>query len=147
MNKQVTLGECTIDHQWSQCKGQFCGPPLYIYLTLEELLKVEFCTWSVLRLCSEDQWEKLARRSEGSQSRQTVKYGHESHGSQNQESLVARTSSNLVVSQRVLSCIVSSHYLATTSEQTGDFIWAVVVVICRVCKSVKTVIVICSCEL
>jgi hypothetical protein len=25
-------GICTIDHQWSQCKGQFCGPPLHIYL-------------------------------------------------------------------------------------------------------------------
>jgi hypothetical protein len=37
----------------------------------------------------------------------------------------------------VVSCIVSSCYLATTSKQTEDFICAVVVVICRVCDSVK----------
>jgi hypothetical protein len=27
-------GVISIDHQWSQCKGQFCGPPLYIYLSI-----------------------------------------------------------------------------------------------------------------
>jgi hypothetical protein len=39
--------------------------------------------------------------------------------------------------QQLLSCIVSSHYLATTSEQTEDFMCAVVVVIHRMCKSVR----------
>jgi hypothetical protein len=36
----------------------------------------------------------------------------------------------------VLSCIVSSRYLATTSEQTEDFMCAIVVVIYRVLKLV-----------
>jgi hypothetical protein len=30
---------CTIDHQWSQCKGQLCGPPLHIYLMRDRLHK------------------------------------------------------------------------------------------------------------
>jgi hypothetical protein len=39
--------------------------------------------------------------------------------------------------QSVLSCIVGSRYLAKTSEQTEDFMHAVVVVIYRVRKSLK----------
>jgi hypothetical protein len=42
--------------------------------------------------------------------------------------------------------IVSSRYLAITSEQTEEFMHALVVVIYRVCKLV-TVVVICSYEL
>jgi hypothetical protein len=37
----------------------------------------------------------------------------------------------------VLNCIVSSRYLAMTSEQTEGFACAVFIVICRVCKSVR----------
>jgi hypothetical protein len=40
-------------------------------------------------------------------------------------------------SQSVLSCIVSGCYLATTSEQTEDFLCALVVVIYKVYKSVR----------
>lgn len=36
-------------------------------------------------------------------------------------------------SQWVLGYMVSSHYLANTSDQTEDFMWTVVVVICTVC--------------
>jgi hypothetical protein len=39
--------------------------------------------------------------------------------------------------ESVLSCIVSSRYLATAGEQTEDFICAVVVVIYIVCKLVR----------
>jgi hypothetical protein len=46
----------------------------------------------------------------------------------------------------VLNCIVSSQYPATTSEQTEDFMCNVVVVIYRVCKSVR-LSVICSYKL
>jgi hypothetical protein len=46
----------------------------------------------------------------------------------------------------VLSCIVSSHYLAMTSEQTEDFTRAVVIVIYRVLIS-ENCMIICSYEL
>jgi hypothetical protein len=39
--------------------------------------------------------------------------------------------------QSVFNCIVSSHYLSTASEQTEDFVCAVVVVMYGVCKSVR----------
>jgi hypothetical protein len=48
--------------------------------------------------------------------------------------------------QPVLSCIVSSHYLAMTSEQTEDFTYAVIIVIWSVSIS-DGVIVICSYEI
>jgi hypothetical protein len=60
--------------------------------------------------------------------------------------VLARASSNLtdrptgarelIVNRRQVSA-ASSRYLATTSEQTEDFMRAVVIVIHRVCKSVR----------
>jgi hypothetical protein len=40
---------------------------------------------------------------------------------------------------RVLICIVSSRYLATTSEQAEDFMCAVDIVMYRLCKSLRVV--------
>jgi hypothetical protein len=81
--------------------------------------------------------------------RETVKYGQRGHGTRNQNDCADETQQrfsrpNSV--ERVLSYIVSSRCFVTTSEQTEDFTCAVVVVIYRVCKSVR-LLVICSYEL
>jgi hypothetical protein len=64
--------------------------------------------------------------SEDSQSRQTVKYGHESRGTRNQESLCWPASSNLLVSQSVSQSEAGGRRprlesWATTSEDTADW--------------------------
>jgi hypothetical protein len=57
-------------------------------LTTGEMLEAVFSLWSHQKLCGENNAPlRTVGESEGSQSQQTVKYGHESHGIWNQESL------------------------------------------------------------
>jgi hypothetical protein len=64
------------------------------HATIEEMLEVELCTWPMIRLYSEDQWEKLARKSEASQSCQfSMNLAHDSsvHTSSRKESRIQKT--------------------------------------------------------
>jgi hypothetical protein len=76
-----------------------------------------------------------------SQSLERVKYGHVSRGTRNKNGYAGKGQQQFSrqTVHSVFSCGVSSRYLATTSEQTEGFTYAVFAVNCRVCKTMRLI--------
>jgi hypothetical protein len=110
-----------------------------------------FSVQSMPRLCNIQEFKPGSEWLHDSHSCEKVKYGHRPCGTQNQECLLVKASSNLpqagsqklesVVTFPVLHCIVRCHYQGTTSEFIEDLVFAVVV--CRVWINDSIIIMIC----